>query len=624
MSRKFTDNSFPAPLDAIPDATIVVDYSGNIVAANEHAIEMFGYSTDELVGISVDSLLPETLREIHSRHREKYTTSPQRRPMGTGLDLKARRKDGSLLQVDISLSPLRTDAGTFVIAIVHDITERVQALEKKLETEKFYRALFEQSPDAVFILDLDGRHIGANQRAAEMLGYSPEEIIELSVWDISAQVDESMDVLNRILSGEQIPPYERSFRKKNGESLPVEIHLELIRDAIGQPYRIQSIVRDISERKHAEEKIRKQLRRLESLRSIDIAIAGSFDLNTVLDVALEQVSEQLGVDAVCLLLLNPHTQTLDFAAGRGFLTNALQHTTLRFGEGYAGQAARERRIIHIRNLQGRQTDFLRSPYFHQENFVTYFAVPIITKGQLRGVLEVFHRSPLEYDSDWLSFLETLAGQASIAVDNAQLFEGLQRANIDLIMAYDATIEGWSRALDLRDEETEGHTRRVTQMTTRLAREMGVNEANMIHIRRGALLHDIGKMGVPDRILLKPGPLTDDEWDIMRRHPRFAYEMLAPIAYLRPALDIPYCHHEKWDGTGYPRGLKGDEIPLAARIFAVVDVWDALRSDRPYRPAWPKEKVLDHIRSLSGTHFDPQVVEAFMRLSAEMGNQPGFF
>ena len=212
----------------------------------------------------------------------------------------------------------------------------------------------------------------------------------------------------------------------------------------------------------------------------------------------------------------------------------------------------------------------------------------------------------------MDFLEALAAQAAIAIDNAELFTQLQRSNLQLTLAYDATIEGWSRALDLRDKETEGHTQRVTEMSLRLARAMGVDEAEQVHIRRGALLHDIGKMGVPDAILLKPGPLTEEEWVVMRKHPVHAYQMLSPILFLRPALDIPYCHHEKWDGAGYPRGLKGEEIPLAARIFAVVDVWDALLSDRPYRPGWPEEKVRAHIRSLAGTHFDPQVVAVFMR------------
>ena len=187
------------------------------------------------------------------------------------------------------------------------------------------------------------------------------------------------------------------------------------------------------------------------------------------------------------------------------------------------------------------------------------------------------------------------------------------------MAYDETIEGWSHALDLRDRETEGHTQRVTEMTLKLSRAMGVNEEELIHIRRGALLHDIGKMGVPDRILLKPDRLNDEEWEIMLQHPTFAYDMLQHIAYLRPALDIPYCHHEKWDGSGYPHRLSGEEIPLAARIFAVIDVWDALCSDRPYRPGWPREKVLEYIVALKGIHFDPKVVDVFMQLIRDLVN-----
>ncbi len=187
---------------------------------------------------------------------------------------------------------------------------------------------------------------------------------------------------------------------------------------------------------------------------------------------------------------------------------------------------------------------------------------------------------------------------------------IEQAHSQLLSAYDATIEGWSRAMDLRDKETEGHTQRVTQLSEKLAKIAGIRQDELIQIRRGSLLHDIGKLGVPDSILLTPNKLTDEEWEVMRKHPQYAYEMILPIEYLRPALDIPYCHHEKWDGTGYPRGLKGEEIPLSARIFAIVDVWDALTSDRPYRAAWDKQKTLQYINEQSGKHFDPHIVELF--------------
>lgn len=183
---------------------------------------------------------------------------------------------------------------------------------------------------------------------------------------------------------------------------------------------------------------------------------------------------------------------------------------------------------------------------------------------------------------------------------------------ELEQSYETTLDSWSRALDLRDKETEGHTQRVAELTLRIAKKMNFSKEELIHIRRGALLHDIGKLGVPDNILLKPGPLTDEEMNFMRQHTKFAYELIYPIEYLRPALSIPTTHHEKWDGSGYPGGLKGDQIPLAARIFAIVDVYDALTSDRPYRPAWSKEKVIQYIRENSGTHFDPQIVPVFLQ------------
>ncbi len=231
--------------------------------------------------------------------------------------------------------------------------------------------------------------------------------------------------------------------------------------------------------------------------------------------------------------------------------------------------------------------------------------------ELKGVLEIYSRSEIPEESAWLHFMDTLAQQVAIAIDNTQLFVGLQNANTELLQAYDATIAGWSQAMDLRDKETEGHTERVMEMTMELSREFGMSEEQLVHIRRGALLHDIGKLGVPDSILHKPGPLTDEEWKIMRKHPIYARDMIAYVDYLRPAISIPYCHHEKWDGSGYPRGLKGEEIPQEARIFAVVDVWDALTSDRPYRKAWSCEDTIKHIQENSGKHFDPDVVDEFI-------------
>jgi putative nucleotidyltransferase with HDIG domain len=328
---------------------------------------------------------------------------------------------------------------------------------------------------------------------------------------------------------------------------------------------------------------------------------------------VREVTRQLEVDAATILLVNIGTNTLEFAAGTGFHSNYSQNLRLRIGEDYAGKIVLERKKILIPDISKAEPQFNQAHIAGVENFVVYFGLPLTSKGQIKGVMEIFHRSPIEPDEDWLAYLETLAGQAAIAIDNAQLFENLQQSNTELILAYDATIEGWSYALDLRDKETEGHTLRVTEITTRLCEKFGMNKDELRYARWGALLHDIGKMGVPDAILQKPGKLTDEEWAIMKKHPVFARNMLRRINYLKSATDIPYCHHEKWDGSGYPQGLKGEQIPLAARIFAIADVWDALTSDRPYRKAWSKSKTLEHIKDGAGSHFDPQVVEVFLEL-----------
>ena len=368
----------------------------------------------------------------------------------------------------------------------------------------------------------------------------------------------------------------------------------------------------------ANEETVRSLQNIQALHKIDQAIAGSLDLNLTLNVVLEQVKTQLNVDAAAVLLINPHTQIIKFAAGIGFRSKAIERSHLRLGEGYGGLAALDRRTVSIPNLLENSSKFDRAQLLAEESFATYCGTPFIAKGQVIGVLEVFHRSPFEPDENWMEFFKVLAGQTAIAVDSARLFTELKQSNAQLFAAYDSTIEGWSRALDLRDKETEGHTLRVTEMTLKLARAAGITEEELVHVRRGALLHDIGKMGVPDHILLKPDKLTDEEWVIMRKHPTFAFELLSPLPYLRPALDIPYCHHEKWDGSGYPRGLKGEQIPLTARLFSIIDVWDALLSNRPYRQGWSKEKVIEQIKSLSGTDFDPQAVELFLQVMNEKG------
>jgi HD-GYP domain-containing protein (c-di-GMP phosphodiesterase class II) len=483
------------------------------------------------------------------------------------------------------------------------------SLQNLPDVDQRLDALFQAFYDLLFVLDPDGT----------ILDYKANDTTHLYVPPTKFMWRKMQDILPPDV-GRMISNAIRDLRS-GSKVIFIEYFLHTILGGCWYESRLvplangQSImfVRDITKYKESELKIKRQFDQLDALRSIDLAITSSLDLNLTLSVILDHVRTQLNIDAASILLLDPHTQLLEFAAGAGFKTSALKHTRLRIGEEYAGKAVLERRILHIANLKSRQTDFLRSLPFSKENFIAYYAVPLIAKGQAVGVLEIFHRAPLDADQDWLNFMETLAGQAAIAIDNAMLFKNLQTSNHELTLAYDKTIEGWSRALDLRDKETEGHSRRVAEMTIKLAGKMNVPQPELVHIRRGAILHDIGKVAIPDIILLKAGALNDEEWNIMRRHPLIAVELLTSISHLEPALAIPRSHHEKWNGTGYPDHLAGKNIPMAARLFAVVDVYDALTSDRPYRKAWSRTDAMKYIRDQAGVHFDPQVVPAFIEM-----------
>jgi PAS domain S-box-containing protein len=361
------------------------------------------------------------------------------------------------------------------------------------------------------------------------------------------------------------------------------------------------------------ESLEARLRHLESLRTIDAALISSTDPKVVLDLIIREIMRLAGADIVSVLYFDDEVRKFHYRQGRGYLSPAFTDLSGFTVESPAFQALITVQPVYVTTPEDWQQFGGVDLRLLAENVETAVYYPLVAKQTLQGVLEVCFRSEQTLDEGRKQFIETLAGQAAIAIDNFRLLDALERSNRELQMAYDETIEGWALALEMRDRETEGHTRRVTDLTVRLARRLGIPEDEIVHIRRGALLHDIGKMGIPDAILHKPGKLTDEEWQIMRKHPELALSFLSHIAYLRPALDIPYSHHEKWDGSGYPLGLKGEQIPLAARIFAIADVYDALATDRPYRKAWPREKVLAYIAGQAGKHFDPRIVQEFMSM-----------
>lgn len=495
-----------------------------------------------------------------------------------------------------------------------ELRARERAEEAERRGASLHRALAEATPDLVLIAGSDERIEYVNPAGAEALGATAQALVGRPLREAlpAEQGERLARELASVLRGASAPPLEVPLPSPRGPRW-FEAVLTALRGGDGAARAALTVGREITGRKRAEATVERQMQRLAALRTIDAAITGSLDLRVTLDVVLAHVTSALGVDAACVLLLTPHAPVLEYASGRGFRTAAAERSSVRLGEGFAGRAALERERVELLDVARLRGPTLPFGLLEKEGFAAYVGVPLVAKGQVKGVLEIFHRAPLEPSPDWFDFLEALATDAAIAIDNAALFADLQRANAELTLAYDATLEGWGRALELRDEETEGHTERVTAMTVRLARAMGVSEEELVHLRRGSFLHDIGKIGIPDRILLKTEPLTPEEWEVMRMHPVYAFRLLHPVRYLRPALDIPYAHHEHWDGSGYPRGLAGEQIPRAARIFTVVDVWDALVSSRPYHPGWDEAKVREYIASLAGKQFDPAVVEAFLGL-----------
>jgi len=617
IALRESEERYRSLAEAARDFIYIIDRQDRIAYMNNYAMQLFGARAQDVVG--------RPRSEVFTDQETDEQGSNLQNVFEAGEPFRSERKialAGREVWLDTQLVPLKNEAGEVeaVMGVSRDISERMEA-EGRLRLQG---AALDAAANSILIANLEGDIEWVNPAFTDMTGYSAAEAIGKNLRMLASDQmgPEVYTALQHNIRSGNVWRGELVNRRKDGSLFTVEQTITPVPGQDGEIIYFITIQQDITDRKQAEnerqqalEVARRRLKRLDALRNIDTAITAGVDLRLSLDALVRQATAHLQVDAACVLLYNQEANVLEYAAGYGFRFGDFRSTRLRLGEGLAGRAALERQTLLVADLNSEAEAIANKTAFAQEEFFAYCAVPLVTKAQVVGVLEIFNRTPLDTDSEWLEFLETLALDAAIAINNATLFDDLKRSNVELALAYDTTLEGWARALDLRDEETEGHTRRVTELTERLANELGISGEELVHIRRGALLHDIGKMGIPDSILLKPGSLTEDEQEIMRRHPVYAYEMLSPIEYLRPALDIPYCHHEKWDGTGYPRGLKGERIPLSARIFAVVDVWDALLSDRPYRAAWSREKTEKYILEQSGKHFDPRVVDAFLRFIA---------
>jgi PAS domain S-box-containing protein/putative nucleotidyltransferase with HDIG domain len=610
-------------IDQSNDAIEILDLeTGYFLDVNAKACADLGYSHAEYLSLSVFDIDPminqSTFAATIGKLKESGTL------LWEGLH---KRKDGSTFPVEVSLSNVQLDR-EYIVSVARDITNRKRLQEARGLAEERYSKLFRNMLNGFAFCQMlfdennqpiDFIYLEVNSAFENLTGLKNVDGKKVSevIPGIKESNPELFEIYGRVaLNG--TPEKFESFVDPLKIWFLISVYCPekgffvAVFDNISESKKMEKDIRDREERyRSLYETAQKRLSQTMALRDIDKAISTNLDLKSTLEIVLTQVMNELQVDAADILLYDADAQMLRFFAGKGFRTSVVEGFRVPLGSGFASRAILERKRIDVSDLREEAVDSVLRPDLAVEGFVDYHVVPLIAKGKALGALGIFKRSSFAAGPEWLDYFETLAGQAAIAIDNITLFEGLQNANDQLVLGYDATIEGWSRVLDLRDKETEGHTQRVASLTISLAKKMGVKDEELVHMRRGSLLHDIGKMAVPDSILLKPGKLTDEEWVIMKKHPQHAYDMLSPILYLRDALDIPYYHHEKWNGSGYPTGLKGEAIPFAARIFAVTDVYDALISDRPYRKAWSKKKALDYIKEQAGTHFDPYAVKTFL-------------
>ncbi|MEJ2356634.1 MAG: PAS domain S-box protein [Deinococcales bacterium] len=575
----------------------------------------FGYEVSEIVArLGPDDL---TLPEDRPLVRDNIENRLSRGVEAAHYGFRGVRKDGSLVPVEVLGRVLDVDGRPAILGTLLDHTRRVQ----DEATLRLRMTALEAASAGIVVTDATGVIQWANPHALALTGYALDEVVgrHTRLFNSGHQSEAFYRSLWETITAGHVWHGELVNRRKDGSEYLEEMSITPVQGAAGTIERFVAVKQDVTEKRAAEDSIRAlnetlevQLRRMTALHQIDTAITDGRAPGEAMTAFLTAAREGLGVDAVGLFLTTPEGDALELAQTQGFRAPP-PRIRLPLGEGLAGRAvASGRPRIARGNREIFEALYPETAFtLDEEGFETFAAAPMTVRGSLRGALVAGQRSVVETPADWQEYLVALATQGAILIDNTTLLSDLRARNAELRTAYDATIEGWSRALDLRDRETEGHSRRVTELTLRLGQAMGLSEEALVHVRRGALLHDIGKMGIPDAILQKPGPLTDEEWDVMRRHTMLARDLLEPITFLGPALEIPISHHERWDGQGYPEGLAGEAIPLAARMFAVADVFDALTSDRPYRLAWTRQQALEHIRENAGSHFDPAVVQAFL-------------
>lgn len=582
-------------IKASMDAILIEKMDGTILDCNDVALQMYGYSHEEILKLNISDLVqPEFVQDIpdYTQWELAQGNFVQESPN--------IRKNGEVFPVEVSIRQTNIEGTPVLVSFTRDITAQKQAAKVIIESEEKFRTLAENTAAGIFI-HREGNYLYVNPMWCQITGYSASELLGMTPEDVLSP-EFALGAIERFHVRLQNLPnpemLERPIITRNGEKQILDLYLATI-DFEGEKAIIGTAV-DITNRKQREHE-------LEVIAEMSEAYRINNTREEVLSIALLKLVDILKSDGAFISIIDPDISSIELKKASGEWKE-LENMPLSLGQGLSGHIIKTGQPYL--NTLASKDPYISFPEMVKE-FSSVAGVPLITSGITVGSLVIGTRH--QFTENDLRLLRAIGDLTASALHRTELFEKIRQQASELKQAYNSTLEGWALALELRDKETQGHSVRIANMVLELARRMSVPEEQMETIRRGALLHDIGKLGVPDIILLKHGKLTGEEWAIMQKHPTYAYEMLSQIKDFKDSIDIPYCHHEWWDGSGYPRGLEGRTIPLPARIFSIIDVWDALTSNRPYRAAWKRSEALAHIINQAGTHFDPDVVNEFIQM-----------
>jgi PAS domain S-box-containing protein/putative nucleotidyltransferase with HDIG domain len=625
------ESFFRAVIENAAEGVAILDARGtfNYMAPAERRLT--GHSIEESIGQSAFNYIhPDDLPAMQKAFQEGV----QSPGAIVTMEYRLERKDGTWGHYEVTGHNLLHDPHVAGVVINYrDISERKRTEQELRESEAKFRNIVEQSVDGIVLTDEQGFVIEWNEGQEQITGLSREEVLGRPLWEAQMRVATEANriperrafieaMLKDFYKSGQAPWLnklsENAVQRPDGSVRSIQTIIFSIPTEKG--FKSGSITRDVTERKQSEEALKRHAEELEILVSVSTALRAATTVVEMIPIVVRQAVQAVNGAIGSIYLLDQKTG--EFVSSGWYHVDEGVHSGMqaekiirhRPDEGITGYVATTRQIYITNDLHHDPiARVLPGEAARVNRVISNISLPLIAQEQIIGVLHVGLLQQRDFTDTEIRILTAIAEMAGNAIHRSALHDKTLQQADELSQAYNKTLEGWAHALELRDELTEGHTRRVTQMTLELARRIGISEADLEHIRRGAILHDIGKIGVPDSILGKPGRLTLAEKEIMQRHPQHAYDMLSGIPFLHPAMDIPYCHHEHWDGGGYPQGLKGEEIPLAARIFALVDVWDALTSDRPYRPAWGEKKAIEYVLSQKGKYFDPHITGIFLEM-----------